>query len=320
MTKITKDNKIYIAGYKGMVGSACWRLLEKKGYKNLIGKSSKELDLKDQQATAQFFKEEKPEVVIDAAAKVGGIWANSQYPYEFLMDNMLIQNNLISNSLKNDIKKFIFLGSSCIYPKMAPQPLKEECLLSGLLEPTNQWYAIAKISGVKLIEAIRTQYKKDYVALMPTNLYGPGDNYDLETSHVLPALLRKFHEAKQNNHAPVTIWGSGTPLREFMHVDDLAEAVVFSMENNLEESLYNVGSGEEITIKELALLIQEIIGHKGEIIWDKSKPNGQAIKIFDVKKLNQLGLNCSTSLEKGLSKTIYWFEKNYKGKKNNLRI
>ena len=289
MTKITKDTKIYIAGHKGMVGSACWRLLEKKGYKNLIGKSSKELDLKDQQATAQFFKEEKPEVVIDAAAKVGGIWANNQYPYEFLMDNMLIQNNLISSSLKNDVKKFIFLGSSCIYPKMAPQPLKEEYLLSGPLEPTNQWYAIAKISGVKLIEAIRTQYKKDYVALMPTNLYGPGDNYDLETSHVLPAMLRKFHEAKENNHAPVTLWGSGTPLREFLHVDDLAEAVVFSMENTLEESLYNVGSGEEITIKELALLIQEIVGHKGEIIWDKSKPDGTPRKLMDSGQINHLG-------------------------------
>jgi len=310
MTKITKDTKIYVAGHKGMVGSACWRLLEKKGYKNLIGKSSNELDLKDQQATTQFFKEEKPEVVIDAAAKVGGIWANNHYPYEFLMDNMLIQNNLISSSLKSDVKKFIFLGSSCIYPKMAPQPLKEECLLSGLLEPTNQWYAIAKISGVKLIEAIRTQFKKDYVALMPTNLYGPGDNYDLETSHVLPALLRKFHEAKQNNHAPVTIWGSGTPLREFMHVDDLAEAVVFSMENNLEESLYNVGSGEEITIKELALLIQEIIGHKGEIIWDKSKPNGTPRKLLDSSKFKNLGWESIISLQNGIKMTYSNFIEN----------
>jgi len=307
---ISKSSKIYVAGHKGMVGSACWRLLEKKGFKNLIGKSSNELDLKDQQVTKQFFKEEKPEVVIDAAAKVGGIWANNHYPYEFLMDNMLIQNNLISSSLKSDVKKFIFLGSSCIYPKMAPQPLKEECLLSGLLEPTNQWYAIAKISGVKLIEAIRTQFKKDYVALMPTNLYGPGDNYDLETSHVLPALLRKFHEAKQNNHAPVTIWGSGTPLREFMHVDDLAEAVVFSMENNLEESLYNVGSGEEITIKELALLIQEIIGHKGEIIWDKSKPNGTPRKLLDSAKFKNLGWESIVSLQNGIKMTYSNFIEN----------
>ena len=307
MTKITKDTKIYIAGHKGMVGSACWRLLEKKGYKNLIGKSSNELDLKDQQATTQFFKEEKPEVVIDAAAKVGGIWANNQYPYEFLMDNMLIQNNLISSSLKTDIKKFIFLGSSCIYPKMAPQPLKEEYLLSGPLEPTNQWYAIAKMSGVKLIEAIRTQYKKDYVALMPTNLYGPGDNYDLETSHVLPAMLRKFHEAKENNHVPVTLWGSGTPLREFLYVDDLAEAVVFSMENTLKESFYNVGSGEEITIKELALLIQEIVSHNGKIIWDSTKPNGTPRKKLDSSILNILGWRPEIKLIDGIRSTYEFF-------------
>lgn len=293
-----------------MVGSACWRLLEKKGYKNLIGKSSKELDLKDQQATAQFFKEEKPEVVIDAAAKVGGIWANSQYPYEFLMDNMLIQNNLIKAAHELDIRKFIFLGSSCIYPKMAPQPLKEEYLLSGPLEPTNQWYAIAKISGVKLIEAIKTQYKKDYVALMPTNLYGPGDNYDLETSHVLPAMLRKFHEAKENNHAPVTLWGSGTPLRKFLHVDDLAEAVVFSMENTLEESLYNIGSGEEISIKELALLIQKIVGHKGEIIWDRSKPDGTPRKLLHSAKFNSLGWESIISLKSGIKMTYSNFLEN----------
>jgi len=310
MTKITKDTKIYIAGHKGMVGSACWRLLEKKGYKNLIGKPSKELDLKDQQATAEFFKEEKPEVVIDAAAKVGGIWANSQFPYEFLMDNMLIQNNLISSSLNSDIKKFIFLGSSCIYPKMAKQPLKEEYLHRGPLEPTNQWYAIAKISGVKLIEAIRTQYKKDYVALMPTNLYGPGDNYDLETSHVLPAMLRKFHEAKQNYHDTVTLWGSGTPLREFLHVDDLAEGVVFSMENNLEESLYNVGSGEEITIKELALLIQKIVGYKGKILWDRSKPDGTPRKLLDSAKFKNLGWESIISLENGIKMTYSNFHEN----------
>ena len=311
MTEITKDTKIYIAGHKGMVGSACWRLLEKKGYNNLIGKSSKELDLKDQQATVQFFKQEKPQVVIDSAAKVGGIWANNQHPYEFLMDNMLIQNNLIRSSLKNDVKKFIFLGSSCIYPKMAPQPLKEEYLLSGPLEPTNQWYAIAKISGVKLVEAIRIQYRKDYVALMPTNLYGPGDNYDLETSHVLPAMLRKFHEAKENNHLPVTLWGSGTPLRELLHVDDLAEAVIFSMENTLEESLYNVGSGEEISIKELALLIQEIVGHKGEIIWDKSKPNGTPRKLLDSTNFKTLGWKPNIRTEEGIKKTYKSFIRSY---------
>lgn len=307
MNSITKDTKIYIAGHKGMVGSACLRLLEKKGYKNLIGKSSKELDLKNQLLTEEFFKEEKPDVVIDAAAKVGGILVNNQYPYEFLMDNMLIQNNLISNSLKNDVKKFIFLGSSCIYPKTAPQPLKEEYLFSGSLEPTNQWYAVAKISGVKLIEAIRTQFKKDYVSLMPTNLYGPGDNYDLETSHVLPAMLRKFHEAKEKNHAPVTLWGSGTPFREFLHVDDLAKVVVFSIENSLEESLYNVGSGKEISIKELAFLIQKIVGHNGEIIWNTSMPDGTTRKLLDTCKLKKKTNFDFIALEEGIIKTY----KNY---------
>ena len=290
-----------------MVGSACWRLLEKKGYNNLIGKSSKELDLKNQKATLQFFKQEKPQVVIDSAAKVGGILANNQHPYEFLMDNMLIQNNLIRSSLKNDVKKFIFLGSSCIYPKMALQPLKEEYLLSGSLEPTNQWYAIAKISGVKLVEAIRIQYRKNYVALMPTNLYGPGDNYDLETSHVLPAMLRKFHEAKENNHLPVTLWGTGTPFREFLHVDDLAEAVVFSIENKLKDSLYNIGSSEEISIKQLALLIQQQVGHKGEIIWDKSKPDGTPRKLLDSTNFKTLGWKPNIKTEEGIKKTYESF-------------
>jgi len=285
---ITLDSKIYIAGHNGMVGSACKRALEAKGYKNIIGFSSKELDLRDQRAVFEMLEREKPEAIIDAAAKVGGILANSTYPYEFLMDNMLIQNNLIKAAHELDIPKFIFLGSSCIYPKMAPQPLKEEYLLTGPLEETNQWYAIAKISGVKLIEALREQYNRDYVSLMPTNLYGPGDNYDLETSHVLPAMLRKFHEAKENNHADVVLWGTGTPKREFLHVDDLANAVVFALENKMEESLYNVGSGEEISIKKLAELIQEITGHKGNIVWDKSKPDGTPRKFLDSTKLFKL--------------------------------
>ena len=233
MTNISKNSRIYIAGHNGMVGSACWRLLEKKGYHNLIGKTSKELDLRNQSEVFEYLEKEKPTVIIDAAARVGGILANNTYPYEFLIDNLLIQNNLIKTAHELDIEKFIFLGSSCIYPKMAPQPLKEEYLLSGPLEETNQWYAIAKISGVKLIEALRKQYKRDYVALMPTNLYGPGDNYDLKTSHVLPAMIRKFHEAKQNNHADVLLWGTGTPKREFLHVDDLASAVVFTLENKM---------------------------------------------------------------------------------------
>ena len=307
---ISKSSKIYVAGHRGMVGSATVRKLQKEGFNNLIFKTSEELDLRNQSLVDQFIAEEKPEIIIDAAAKVGGIWANSLYPYEFLMDNMLIQNNLISSSLKTDIKKFIFLGSSCIYPKMAPQPLKEEYLLSGPLETTNQWYAIAKISGVKLIEALREQYNRDYVSLMPTNLYGPGDNYDLKNSHVLPAMLRKFHVAKENNNAPVTLWGTGTPLREFLHVDDLAEAVVFSMENTLEESLYNVGSAEEISIKELALLIQKIVGHKGEIIWDGSKPDGTPRKLLNSAKFNSLGWESIISLEDGIKMTYSNFIEN----------
>ena len=301
---ITLDSKIYIAGHNGMVGSACWRALETKGYKNIIGFSSKELDLRDQKAVFDMLERERPSAIIDAAARVGGIIANSTYPYEFLMDNMLIQNNLISAAHQLNIPKFIFLGSSCIYPKMAPQPLKEEYLLTAPLEETNQWYAIAKISGVKLIEALRKQYNRDYVSLMPTNLYGPGDNYDLETSHVLPAMIRKFHEAKENNHTNVVLWGTGTPKREFLHVYDLASAVVFTLENKMKDSLYNVGSESEISIKELAELVQEIIGHNGNIIWDKSKPDGTPRKLMDSSKINKLGWNDVLSLENGL-KMVY---------------
>jgi GDP-L-fucose synthase len=301
---ITLDSKIYIAGHNGMVGSACLRALEAKGYKNIIGFSSKELDLRDQRAVFEMLEREKPKAIIDAAAKVGGIQANSTFPYEFLMDNMLIQNNLIKAAHELNILKFIFLGSSCIYPKMAPQPLKEEYLLTGPLEETNQWYAISKISGVKLIEALREQYNRDYVSLMPTNLYGPGDNYDLETSHVLPAMLRKFHEAKENNHADIVLWGTGTPKREFLHVDDLANAVVLVLENKLEESFYNIGSGEEISIKELAHLIQEIIGHKGKIIWDKNKPDGTPRKLLNIDLFMQLGWAPKISLTQGIFQTI----------------
>ena len=304
---ITKDSKIYIAGHNGMVGAACWRALEAKGYKNIIGFSSKELDLRDQKAVFDMLKREKPLAIIDSAARVGGILANNTYPYEFLMDNMLIQNNLISSAHQLDIPKFIFLGSSCIYPKMAPQPLKEEYLLTGPLEETNQWYAIAKISGVKLIEALRNQYGRDYVSLMPTNLYGPGDNYDLETSHVLPAMIRKFHEAKLNGHSDVVLWGTGTPKREFLHVEDLASAVVFAVENKMEESLYNVGSEEEKSIKDLALLVQKKIGHKGNIIWDKSKPDGTPRKLMDSSKMKELGYDTSISLNEGVKNTYHIF-------------
>jgi GDP-L-fucose synthase len=307
---ISKESKIYIAGHSGMVGSACWRTLQNAGYHNLIGKSSKELDLRNQRAVEEFIKLEKPEVVIHAAAKVGGILANNSFPYEFLMDNMLIQNNLIKTAHENDIEKFIFLGSSCIYPKFAPQPLKEEYLLTDSLEPTNEWYAIAKISGVKLIEALRKQYNRDYVALMPTNLYGPNDNFDLKTSHVLPALIRKFHEAKVNNQNIVTLWGSGTPMRELLHVDDLAQAVIFSMENKLNKSICNVGSGSDLSIKSLANIVRSNIGYKGEIAWDYSKPDGTPRKLLDSTILNDLGWFSKIDLTKGIINTYEWFLKN----------
>jgi GDP-L-fucose synthase len=312
---IKKSDKIYIAGHRGMVGSACWRALEAEGYNNLVGKTSRELDLREQKAVEKFIKSEKPAAIIDAAAKVGGILANDTYPYEFLMDNMLIQNNLIRSAHENDVLKFIFLGSSCIYPKFAPQPLKEEYLLTDSLEPTNEWYAIAKISGVKLIEALRKEYGRDYVSLMPTNLYGPNDNFDLKSSHVLPAMIRKFHEAKLNGNAPVELWGTGSPMREFLHVDDLAQAVLFALENRLKEHLYNVGTGVDLKIRDLALLIQSNVGHKGELEWDTNKPDGTPRKLMDIDRLNSQGWHSSIALEEGISKTYAWFLDN----KSNLR-
>jgi GDP-L-fucose synthase len=303
-TRLTK--KIYIAGHRGMVGSAVWRALEAKGYTHLIGKTSKELDLRNQAAVIPFFAEQQFDVVIDAAARVGGILANREYPYNFLMENLQIQNNLIDAAHQNNVQKFIFLGSSCIYPKLAPQPLKEEYLLTDSLEPTNQWYAIAKIAGVKACEAIRKQYGKDFVSLMPTNLYGSNDNFDLKTSHVLPAMIRKFHDAK-SQHSTVTLWGSGTPMREFLHVNDLAEATVFAIEHQLDEHLYNVGTGLDLTIKALAELIQKTVGHKGEIIWDSSKPDGTPRKLMDVSKLKQEGWKANIELEEGIKMTYDWF-------------
>jgi len=307
---ISKESVIYIAGHRGMVGSAIWRQLSEQGYTNLIGLTSSELDLKDQKAVAEFFATTKPDVVIDAAAKVGGILANNTFPYQFLMENMQIQNNLIDAALKNDVEKFIFLGSSCIYPKLAPQPLKEEYLLTDSLEPTNEWYAVAKITGIKTCEAIRKQFGKDYVSLMPTNLYGTHDNFDLNTSHVLPAMIRKFHEAKENNNTPVTLWGSGTPMREFLFVDDMAASVIFALENRLPEHLYNVGTGIDLTIKELAELIQKIVGHTGEIIWDSEKPDGTPRKLMDVSKMHELGWKHKIDLENGIRRTYQWFLEN----------
>ena len=293
-----------------MVGSAIWRALQNKGYKNLIGRTSKELDLTNQQKVQDFFQREKVHYVVNAAAKVGGILANSEIPYPFLMTNLQIQNNLIHAAHINNCEKFIFLGSSCIYPKMAPQPLKEEYLLTGSLEETNQWYATAKIAGIKSIEALNKYKNKNFVSLMPTNLYGQNDNYDLNNSHVLPALIRKFHEAKVNNHSEVVLWGSGEPLREFLHVDDLAEAILFSLVNNLDSCLYNVGSGHEISIKELAIMIQQIIGHKGKIIWDKNKPNGTPRKILDSSKLLSIGWNPKVELYEGIKKVYSHLEAN----------
>jgi GDP-L-fucose synthase len=304
------ESKIYIAGHRGMVGSAIWRTLSAKGYCNLIGASSTELDLRHQQSVREFISSAKPDVIIDAAARVGGILANNNYPYPFLMENMQIQNNLIDSALQEGVEKFIFLGSSCIYPRLAPQPLKEDCLLTSELEPTNEWYAIAKITGVKACQAIRKQFGKDYVSLMPTNLYGTYDNFDLNTSHVLPAMMRKFHEAKENNHAPVTLWGSGTPLREFLFVDDMAEAVVFALENKLPDYLYNIGTGLDLTIKELAETIQKIIGHQGEIIWDATKPDGTPRKLMDISKMHELGWKHKVDLEEGIQMTYDWFVEN----------
>ncbi len=308
------QTKIYIAGHRGMVGSAIWRNLERKGYLNLISRTSRELDLRDQNAVNSFFKQEKPDVVIDAAARVGGILANNDYPYQFLMENLQIQNNLIHTAHTMDVSKFLFLGSSCIYPKMAPQPLKEEYLLTGSLESTNEWYAIAKITGVKACEALRKQFDKDFVSLMPTNLYGSYDNFDLNTSHVLPAMIRKFHEAKHTiihgKQAAVNLWGSGTPMREFLFVDDMADAVVYAMENNLGESLYNIGTGEDLTIKELAETVQKIVGHTGEIVWDSSKPDGTPRKLMDVSKMSAAGWTAKMKLPDGIAHTYKWFLNN----------
>jgi GDP-L-fucose synthase len=311
---LRKSDKIFIAGHRGMVGSACWRALKAKGYCNLVGKTSKELDLRDQKNVDEFIKNERPVAIIDAAAKVGGILANNTYPFEFLMDNMLIQNNLIRSAHNNEVRKFIFLGSSCIYPKFAPQPMKEEYLLTGSLEATNEWYAIAKISGVKLIEALRRQYARDYISLMPSNLYGPNDNFDLKTSHVLPAMIRKFHEAKLNNHVPVELWGTGSPMREFLYVDDLAQAVIFALERTLPDHLYNVGSGDDLSIMSLAQTIQGLIGHKGRIEWDRVKPDGTPRKLMDSSKLNRLGWVANTTLELGIKNAYSWYLFNQQSK------
>jgi len=295
-----KNSKIYIAGHKGMVGSAIHRKLVKEGFENFILRELDELDLRNQQAVEKFFKGEKPEYVFLAAAKVGGIIANNTYRAEFLYDNLMIQNNIIHQSYVHGIKKLLFLGSSCIYPKLAQQPLKEEYLLTGLLEPTNEPYAIAKIAGIKMCDAYRDQYGCNFISVMPTNLYGPNDNFDLNTSHVLPALIRKFHEAKIGNNPSVEIWGTGSPRREFMHVDDLADAIYHLMLNFNEAGFVNIGVGEDISIKNLALLIKEIVGFKDELIFDTSKPDGTPRKLMDVSKLNATGWKANIGLKEGI--------------------
>lgn len=297
-----RSSKIYVAGHRGMVGSAIVRKLKAEGYTNLVTRTSSEVDLREQTGVAQFFAAEKPEYVFLAAAKVGGILANNTLRGEFLYENLMIQNNVIHQSYLHGAKKLLFLGSSCIYPKLATQPLKEDSLLSGYLEPTNEPYAIAKIAGIKLCEAYRDQYACNFIAAMPTNLYGPNDNYDLQTSHVLPALLRKFHEGKINQSPSVTVWGSGKPLREFMHVDDMADACYHLMLSYNEKQFVNVGSGEEVSIKQLAELIREIVGFRGTIEWDSSKPDGTPRKLMDNGQLNARGWKPEISLRKGIEK------------------
>lgn len=299
-----KKDKIYVAGHRGMVGSAIVRKLQREGYTNIIGREFGELDLRNQQAVKAFFELEEPDVVFLAAAKVGGIVANNIFRAEFLYDNLMIQSNIIHHAYTSGVKKLLFLGSSCIYPKLAPQPLREDALLTGLLEPTNEPYAIAKIAGIKMCDAYRSQYGADFISVMPTNLYGPNDNYDLKNSHVLPALMRKFHEAKLAGAATVEIWGTGSPLREFMHVDDLAEACFFLMQNYSEPGFVNIGVGIDISIKELALLIRKIVGFQGELRFDTSKPDGTPRKLMDVSRLHSLGFKAKIGLEEGI-KAVY---------------
>ncbi|WP_276382063.1 GDP-L-fucose synthase [Flavobacterium sp. H4147] len=296
------NDKIYVAGHRGMVGSAILRKLKAQGFTNFILKTSSELDLKNQQAVADFFTQEKPDYVFLAAAKVGGIIANNTYRGDFIYENLMIQNNVIHQAYLNNVKKLMFLGSSCIYPKMAPQPLKEEYMLTGELEPTNEPYAIAKIAGIKMCDAYRDQFGCNFISVMPTNLYGPNDNYDLNNSHVLPAMLRKFITAKRNGDSSVTIWGTGSPKREFLHADDLAEACLFLMENYNDSGLVNIGVGEDISILDLAVLVKKVVGYQGDIVTDTSKPDGTPRKLMDVSKLNSFGWKARTTLEQGIQK------------------
>lgn len=302
-----KESRIYVAGHRGMVGSALLRLLEGRGYTNLLYRTSKELDLRDGRSVEQFYAETKPEYVIVAAAKVGGILANSSFPAEFLYDNLAIQTNLIHQAYLFGVKKLLLLGSSCIYPRDCPQPIREEYLLTGALEKTNEWYAVAKIAGIKMCQAYRRQYDCDFIAAMPTNLFGPNDNFDLQSAHVLPALIRRFHEAKETGRAPV-LWGTGSPRREFLHVDDCAEACLILMERYSGQDIVNVGAGKDIPIKELATLVAEVVGYRGEIRWDRTKPDGTLRKIMDSSRMIQLGWHPRISIRQGLQQTYEWYQ------------
>ena len=304
------ENKIYVAGHRGLVGSAIVRRLQADGFDNLLLRTSRQLDLREQAAVREFFRAEQPDYVILAAAKVGGILANDSYPADFIYDNLMMEANVIHASFESRVKKLLALGSTCIYPKMAPQPLKEEYLLSGPLEPTNEWYAVAKIAGIKLCQAYQRQHGCRFIAAMPTNLYGPGDNFDLNNSHVLPALIRKFHEAKLSGSPSVTLWGSGKPLREFLHVDDLAAACLFLLENYDDPDIINIGVGEDLSIAELAELVRDIVGFAGEIEYDASKPDGTPRKLVDTSKINALGWKASTGLRAGVDATYAWFLEN----------
>lgn len=308
---MNKDSKIYVAGHRGLVGSAIVRELNKKGYINIIGKTHKELDLMDALAVENFFKDEKPEYVFLAAAKVGGIYANSTYPADFIYENLQIQNNVIGNAHKYGVKKLMFLGSSCIYPKMCPQPIKEEYLLSGYLEETNEAYALAKISGLKMCQYFNKQYGTNFISVMPTNLYGPYDNFHPEHSHVMPALIRRFHEAKVNGAKEVVVWGSGAPLREFLYSEDMADACIYLMENYEGNDFFNIGTGKEITIKGLAELIKEVVGYEGEIVWDSSKPDGTPRKLLDVSRLESQGWKYKMELKDGVKEAYEWYLENY---------
>jgi GDP-L-fucose synthase len=308
---MNKEDKIYVAGHRGLVGSAIVRLLEEKGFKNIITRTSSELDLRDQHLVRSFFEKEKPQYVFMAAAKVGGIWANKTYPAEFIYDNITLQNNIINESYRSGVTKLLFLGSSCIYPKNAQQPIKEEYLLSGYLEPTNEAYAIAKIAGIEMCQSYHKQYGCRFISVMPTNLYGPGDNYDLQNSHVLPALIRKFHQAKINGEATVTVWGTGTPLREFLHANDVASACLFLMEKYEAPEIINIGVGKDHSIKEMALLIKKVTGFTGELVFDTTKPDGTLRKLLSVDKINALGWHASIDLEEGIQHTYEDFVNKY---------